>query len=228
MRPFLMPFLAWVLLAASPGAAQPYTRFDLLWVTPATEAGAPRACSRLLVLNLPQQWMSRDAAVVVLADEGAGAAAFEALTRALLPQEAALLEYPSGPADGCPGDAPDQVGEVLGALRDLKLVAGAGLVVAIGLGAAGDAVLAAAREEVALRYLGPGGPRLAAAVALAEGGRARFAAGPALPAEEAWARRAPLLCAALAGMAARAWLADCLRALDPARQEPSLATRGRD
>ena len=101
-----------------------------------------------------------------------------------------------------PAAPAEPVAEVLGAVRALRSDAGAGLVVTIGLGAAGPAVLAAAREEVAARYLGPDGPRLAAAIALDGDGPATFALGER-PEGQGWAARAPLLCAALASASSR-------------------------
>jgi hypothetical protein len=116
------------------------------------------------------------------------------------------------------------VAEVLGAAAELKRVVGAGLVVAVGAGAAGAAALEAAREEVAARFLGAGGPRIAVAVAIGPDGGRTFAPGaPPLP-EEAWGERFPLLCAALAGPEGPA---DCIAALNnPRRPDLRAARRG--
>lgn len=204
------------LLTGAPAAAQaPFATVSLIWVRPQPVAGAQPGCSRMLVLNLPDSWSAGDAAVVLLAGSAAALDAHQPLTDALLRQEAAVLEFPSGPAEGCAERPADQLAELLGALVALRVEAGAGLVVAIGLDGAGAAALAASREEVAARHLGPSGPRLVAGIALTGGSGAAFAAGaPPGPAEQ-WERRAPLLCDALAGAAWGAPRQACLAALLP-------------
>jgi hypothetical protein len=82
------------------------------------------------------------------------------------------------------------------ALLALHRDAGAGLVVAIGRGAAGEAALLAAQEAAMARRLGADGPRLAASAALGSG-RPAFVLGAVPAAEQGWPARAPLLCAAL-------------------------------
>lgn len=196
-------------------AEAPFATLGLLWVQPQPETGAPPGCSRMLVLSQPGSWSSGDAAVLLLASSTAALDAHRRLTEALLRQEAAVLEFPSGPAEGCARRPASQVAEVLGALVALRVEAGAGLVVAIGLDGAGAAALEAAREDVAARHLGPSGPRLAAGIALAAGSAAAFAAGAPPPPAEQWERRAPLLCDALAGAAQGAPRHACLAALLP-------------
>jgi hypothetical protein len=205
---------------SDPGA--PFTRLELVWVAPATERAAP-ACSRLAVLDQPRDWASGDAAVVLLVPGAAQAAAARPLAAALLAQQAAVLEFHSGPAEGCTLDPHDQVAEVLGAVRTLRTETGAGLVIAVGFGGPEAAVLAAVAEDLAARRLGSPGPRLAAAAARDETGRWTFRAGaPPLEAEH-WQDRVPHLCAALAG-ARRADAEACRAALGAS---PNLAAGGR-
>ena len=193
-------------------AQDPFAAFSLFWVRPQPQVGAGQGCARMLVLNLPEAWSAGDAAVILLADDDAALRAQRHLTAALLLQEAAVLEFPSGPAEGCALRKDDQVGEVLGALQDLRAQAGAGLVVAIGVGQAGPAALAAAQEDVAALYFGPEGPRLAAGIALPDGAPAAFAAGPPPPPTEAWHLRAPRLCDAVGAATGGAAVAQACRA----------------
>jgi len=203
---------------AAPAAHAQYADNGLVWVRPAAAPGAPRPCARYLLLDLPRDWMDGDAAAVVFAERGVARRAFPPVVAALLAERTAVLAYPSGAAEGC-ASTPEPVAEVLGAVRTLRERVGAGLVVAVGLGDAGPAVLDAAREEVADRFLGPGGPRLAAAVAIAADGARAYARGSPPPAAEAWPERLPLLCAALAGDEGPA---RCVAALGP--EPPRLVT----
>lgn len=193
-------------------AQDPFAAFSLVWVRPQAQAGAVRGCARTLVLDLPGAWSAGDAAVILFAEDDAALRAQRHLTAALLQEAAAVLEFPSGPAAGCTLRESDQVGEVLGALQELRMQAGAGLVVAIGVGEAGPAALAAAQEDVAGRYLGPAGPRLAAGIALQEGTPAAFAAGPPPPLAEGWSLRAPLLCDAVGAATGGTAVAQACRA----------------
>lgn len=183
-----------------PVAAQTFANLDLLWVEPAAPAGHSRPCARLLTAELPRDWLTGDAAVILIAPPTLRFRENEAsrLRQALLHEDAALLEYPGGPAEGCHAAPPTLVGEVLGALRALIDQGRVGLVVAIGLEDYGDAVLNAAAETVAAELLGPQGPRLAAAIAIDAPGRARFAAGPSPAAAEQWPQRGRMLCRAVA------------------------------
>ena len=206
---------------AGPAPAQ-YAAIDLVWAAPLAEPGAPRPCVRMLVLTAPRDWADGDAAVLVLAPEGMARQA-RALAEVLVAQQAAVLDYASG-FGGCEVAAtvaPDPVGEALGGLVALK-EAGAGLVVAIGLGPAGAAALAAAREEAAARFLGPGGPRFVAAMALMGAGPAAFRLGQAPVAGDRWPERAPLLCAAVAAPEGPAALAACRAAFAPAQGQAAL------
>ncbi len=119
---------------------------------------------------------------------------------------------------------------LFGALVALRRDAGAGLVAAVGYGPAGAAVLLAAGETEAARYLGPAGPRFTAAAALGPG-RPAFAMGATPAAEERWAERAPLLCAALATAALsgppEAVRQDCIAALAGSVAKPGAAVASR-
>lgn len=188
-------------VAAGPARAEDgFASFELVWSTPAPAPDAARGCARLLLLNIPEGWQSGDAAAVVMAPEGRGFDIARPLVGALLAQQAAVLELPSGQGGGvgaCAAVPAGAVAQFLGALSALRAETGAGVVVAIGLGDAGPAALAAAREAVAARLLGAGGPRFAFAAALGGARPALFEAGAPPPPEERWSDRAPLLCAAL-------------------------------
>jgi hypothetical protein len=193
--------------------ALPFVLFDLVWVTPAAQRAQP-PCSRLLMLELPQGWMTGDAAAVLLTGSAADEGVAQPVAAALLAEQSGVLHYPSGPAESCANRDVDQVAEVLGALRTLRREAGAGVVVAIGFGDAGAAAIDALQEEVAARHLGAGGPRLAAGAARDATGRWSFRAGATPPPpEEHWQARAPRLCLALAGTDGSPDAAACLAAL---------------
>ncbi len=218
---------ALALLLAPAAAEAQFAAIDLVWVQPVAAPDAPRPCARMLLLTAPRDWAEGDAAVVLLAPEGMAIAARE-VGAALVAEDAAVLDYASG-FGGC-GDvstvAADPVGEALGGLLALK-EAGAGLVVAVGLGPSGAAVLEAAREEVAARFLGPGGPRFAAAAALMGEGPAAFRMGRAPSAEDRWVERAPLLCATITARQAPAALAGCLAAFAHPAPEAQASLRPR-
>jgi hypothetical protein len=193
--------------------AMPFALFDLVWVTPAAQVTQP-PCSRLLLLELPLDWTLGDAAAVLLTGSPAEERTARPIARALLAEQAGVLHYPSGPAEGCTNRDVDQVAEVLGALRTLRMEVGAGVVVAIGLGDAGAAALDAVRAAVASRHLGAADPRLAAGAARDAMGAWSFRAGATPPPpEEHWHERAPYLCAALARAVGMPDEAACVAAL---------------
>jgi hypothetical protein len=217
--------LAVALGAGGGAAAQGFGSVDSLWVQPAERAGGTPGCARLLLADLPTDWQAGDAAVVVLSPGGGGAAdgLRARLQEALLRQEAAVLDYRAGRSEAdCPGRAAPALAEVFGATGALAVQAGAGLIVAIGIGRYGDAVLAATDEALAAAVLGPGGSRLAAAIAIDGPGRARFAAGPAPATAQGWSLRAPLLCAAIAAAAGLEGPEDCVDALMRGQTQASL------
>lgn len=209
----VMALAACVLVAQSGGPATgPFAGVSLIWVTPAGDAGAP-PCTRMLVLDLPRDWIEGDAAAVLLTGTDAEAAAARPVAATLQEQQTAVLEYPSGPAEGCLDRETHPVEEVLGALRALRHDVGAGVVVAIGFGGSGDAVLDAVAGTMVARHLGADGPRLAAGAARDGAGHWTYRAGRAPPATERWAERVPHLCAALARNGDNSTEADCMAAL---------------
>ncbi len=168
-------------VAAGPARAEDgFASFELVWSTPAAAPEEARGCARLLLLNIPEGWQSGDAAAVVMAPDGGGFDIARPLVGALLAQQTAVMELPTGRGGGvgpCAAVPADAVAQFLGALSALRAETGAGVVVAIGLGDAGPAALAAAREAVAARLLGAGGPRFAFAAALGGTRAALFEAG---------------------------------------------------
>jgi hypothetical protein len=187
-RPIATALAASLSLAvAMPGQAGPLddARVEPLWLS---------TRSTLALLTVPQGWALGDAAAVVV--DGQGVEERRRAVVALVGEGAAVLTLDSHPTSSPTADAGEMVPELLGALQALRRDAGAGLVVALGHGAGGEAALMAAREEMAAPQLGRGGPRFAAAASLGPGWPA-FAAGASPPAYEAWSTRAPLLCAAL-------------------------------
>ncbi len=165
--------------AALPAAAFEYTRFEPLWM----ETGPPGAWRDTpALLNLPAGWHAGDAAVILLTDRGEPDALHGALLVSLIEEGTAVLELATGATAG-PGVLRADVDT---ALRELRRQAGAGLVVAIGLGSRAEAALA-----------GPGSPGLAAVATLGPG-PATFRSPDPPPPAEGWGLRAPLLCTALA------------------------------
>jgi hypothetical protein len=169
----------------APGAEP--TAYLPVWLADATGArgnGAPA------LLNLPPGWCIGDAAAVIAPDAAWPPRLREDLIAALLASGAAVLEL-AAPDGEEPREATlrRNLGEALATLTSIE---GAGLMVAIGFGEGGDALLAAAEtaDEEGHRYaavvrLGPGAPRFAVAEA---------------PEEEAWTLRAPLFCDLLAAV----------------------------
>jgi hypothetical protein len=211
--------VAVALAAALPsaGAAVEYTRFESLWFEQASprSAPAPTALAQVsALLNLPPGWMAGDAAVLMVGDRSDPKDARDRLVAALIGEGAAVLELDAHPAaqgwsppDSAVASAPpaprDLLPGLFGALLALRRDAGAGLVVAVGYAAGGQAALLATAETEADRHLGPGGPRFAAAASLGPG-RSAFAAGAAAPpAEEGWPARAAALRRARWGRRAR-------------------------
>ncbi len=194
----------------------------LLEFLPANPVPAGPAETLRGILSVPPGWRPGDAAAVLLPDQPLPDAAGARILPALLDEGAAVLELDLHTPRGAAADnafIPASYGgaELLpglfGALLALRQQAGAGLVVAIGIGTGGDAAMLAADRHQAELHLGPDGPRFVAHAQLGPG-RARFAAGLQAPeAHEGWAIRAELLCAALAWATAAARDADCRAAL---------------
>jgi len=156
----------------------------------ANDPAIPRSALEPALLNLPAGWLSGDAAVV-LAPGGAWPEGLrDRLVAVLLESGAAVLEVTS-PRRGPGRSEAVAAQDMLAALRMLREVQGAGLIIAIGFGEGGEAALAAARSAP------HGGEGFAASVRLGPGVPGFVAGEPA--AIEAWPLRAPLFCDLLAG-----------------------------
>lgn len=188
-----------------------HTRFEPLWLEPALAGGMARPAGYTVpaLLNFPPGWATGDAAAIVVSDGPWADPGWNGLVAALLDAGAAVLELDVNAARGFAVDSGktgpalsrrDLLPDVFAALLALRRDAGAGLVIAIGRGEAGEAALLAATEGAAAHHLGASGPRLAAAVAFGPG-QIRFAGGAPMPAAEDWPHRARLLCETLRGAA---------------------------
>ncbi len=201
--PMLVLLLAARLTAAPASAADP-PAFQSLWYGAGATSNAP--CRSMGVLVQPSGWSSGDAAVVMMNSASPADSTRDWLVAALLLEGAAVMEIVSGAAIQC-DDANravsqralprDPVAELLGALDAVTITGGAGVVVAIGYDAEGQAALAAAREDAATRWLGTNGSRFAAAIALG-GSAPGFARGTPPHPSEGWDGRAARLCATVA------------------------------
>jgi hypothetical protein len=138
------------------------------------------------LLGVPPGWCIGDAAAVIVDDTAWPTAMHDELIAALLASGAAVLEL--APAAGEPPEAALRR-DLREALTTLTRIEGAGLLVAIGYGEGGDALMESAGDDeqgyAAVVRLGPGAPRFAIAEA---------------PAEEGWPLRAPLFCDLLAAL----------------------------
>ena len=203
MKRFLLSALV-TAAAAIPAGAMEYTRFEMLPVAPVPRAGEPPDCTTFALFNLPPVWMPGDAAVVMLSALRVPNPARNRLVAALLFEHAAVLEIAPVLCTGAEEQAAevpaDPVAAALGALVALRVIAGAGLVVAMGHGPEGRHVLAAVEEAEAAARLGASGPRFAAAVALGDG-QPIFALGAPQPQSEHAPGRLNLLCEALGAVA---------------------------
>ncbi|MGK7866492.1 hypothetical protein [Falsiroseomonas sp. E2-1-a20] len=181
-------------LAAAPVLADEYTTFHHLEVTSA----ASPDCRTGMLLNLPPSWQVGDGAIVLLTMRPLRDAAYDLLVSALLSEHAAVLELVPLRCDASHGEHASAVESARGALEAMAQTLGAGLVVAIGYGTGGAAVLDVLhRPEAGLPD--PDRPRYVAAVALG-GGPPVFALGHPLPAQEQAPSRIALLCRALAAL----------------------------
>lgn len=187
-------------------AAVEYTHMEPVWID-ATGPDGTMSHTVPALLNVPPAWMVADAAVAVLSDGPWSGLARERMVGALLGEGAAVLELdvntargfsPENTKMGPPPTAGELLADVRGAADALRRDVGAGLVVVLGRGAAGEAaVLAADRERAA----GPGlvDPAIAVAASLGPG-PAQFARGGAATGR-GWPVRARLLCGILAAEA---------------------------
>lgn len=153
-----------------------------VWLT--DEAGMPGAGAPAL-LSLPPSWVIGDAAAVIVPGSDWREGERDGVIAALLASGSGVLELSAPRSEGTRGVAMRR--DLLLALQNLRLIEGAGLVVAIGVGEGGEAAL-----YVAAHLTTPEGWRYAAAVRLSPDAPA-FQVGAADPLE-AWEMRAPLLC----------------------------------
>lgn len=222
-------------VAATAQQLTEHVRLEVLPLRPTVAGEVPHPSADkdiAALLHIPGGWSVLDAAAILIDDPAWPATARNRLLAALLDQGAAVLELdlrapPGRGADSTfaaqPAGNSDVLDGVFGALVALKTEAGAGLVVAFGYGATGDAALPAALEATAERHLGfprgLEGPRFAALGRVGPG-RPAFAVGAALPGAEQWPLRAPLLCTILADAVSEVAHGDCLAALLPQRRGP--------
>ncbi len=179
-------------LLASPVLAGEHTGYHFLEAPP----DALQPCRAGMLLNLPPSWQVGDGAVVLLTTAPRHDAARDALVSTLLFEEHAavveLMPVRCGAAqDGVIAGAVD-------ALHAMTRTIGAGMVVAIGYGPGARTMLDVLGAPAA-GLLHAGGPRYAAAAAIADG-RPAFALGEPLPGREAAAPRLAALCRALAAV----------------------------
>lgn len=193
--PFRIPL---ALLAASlvvpPALADEYTTYQYLEVAP----GALQPCRSGMLLSLPSSWRAGDGAVVLMTVGRTHDAARDVLVSALLSEHAAVVELVPVRCGGVPAAQDGVVAGATGALDATTRTMGAGLVVAIGYGPGGKAMLNIVREPAA-GLLGTKGPRYAAAIAIGDGTPA-FALGEPPPAQEDALPRLAALCRALTAM----------------------------
>jgi hypothetical protein len=185
-------------LASRPAPALETPWYEALWLEP-PGAQAPLPA----LLTLPPAWLSGDAAVVLLSDSPMPGPLHQRAMEAILAADAGVLELdPTAGEAGITGTAPERAADptLAAALLVLRRDIGAGLIVAVGFGRAGEAALRAAEASAAGSLL----PGLAAAAALgrpADGPAPDFRVGALPPEAEQWLLRAPLFCGLLADLA---------------------------
>ena len=194
-------------LAAAPAIAGEYTHFTHLPYTAPAAAEGP-GCPAVALVNQPAGWRSGGTAVLLVTTPELRDAQRDSLIAALLHENAAVVEVAAGTPARCDGMAAPAaatpagpLGELFAVLRAVTGEGGAGTVVAVGYGPGGATALQAARDGVAARHAGAGGPRFAAAAALGDGPPV-FALGAPTPANEATPRNLLSFCLALAEVAA--------------------------
>lgn len=145
------------------------------------------------LLIYPAGWAVGDAAALVVHDGRSPGAMARDVRDRLLREDAAVLELAAGPQ---PPAA--LLPTVFAGLQALRHGSGAGLVVIIGVGMAGEVALLSADPAQADRHAGADGPRFSAHLHL-DPLQAIFLPGhQAIEAREAWPARASALCIALA------------------------------
>lgn len=198
-------------LGTAPAFAGEYDTFRHLVVSPTGEPG----CRISALLNVPSAWHPGDAAVVLLTTRPSRDAVRDTLVAALLYEDVAVLELSSAPCRAPDRPEPAMItASALGALDAITRYAGAGMVVAIGYGPEGKAVLEAMDDRMAA-ILGTGGPHFAAAVAMGDGAPS-LAVGAIHPVRAVVSARLTLLCTALS------MVADAMGAV-PERAAPAAA-----
>ncbi len=233
---FAVAALAAALACAAPALAQEHARMEPIWIETAASLGKEGSLTVPALLNLPPGWTVGDAAVLVLSDAPWPGSARENLASALLDEGAAVLELdsnaargfgPENPRAGPEPTAAELALDVRAAAEALRRDTGAGLVVALGHGAAGDAAVLAASVE--RRAAHPDGAGLVAAASLGPG-PARFALGGAAPGR-GWPVRAQRLCRVLAAVVAAPagarTEAECRRALADPGEPYAVAAKAR-
>jgi hypothetical protein len=190
--------IAAAVLAASlvvpPALADEYTAYQYLEVT----SGALQPCRTGMLLSLPPSWQVGDGAVVLLTVGHAHDAVRDVLVSALLSEHAAVLELVPVRCDTAPAAQDSVIASAIDALDVMTRTMGTGMVVAIGYGPGGKAILDVVREPAA-GLLSANGPRYAAAVALGDGA-ADFALGGPLPVQDGAPSRLAALCRTLAAV----------------------------
>ena len=232
--------------AAMPGRAAASQQIEALWIG---HGGADHEAGGEVrgLLTAPPAWRSGEAAAVVIGDAPGDEPARARLFDALLADDAAVLELEARayghrpPGGGAAASAPPRLQDLqlplFDALLALRRDYGAGLVVAIGFGPDGEAVLRAGDEAAAAHRLGDTGPRFAALAFLGPG-QPRFVPGATPRPDENWPARAGPLCAILASAVAGPLRAEggpacdvtrsCLAALLPGRSDQSTARAADD
>ncbi len=186
-------------LLGRPASAAEILWREALWVCP---DGADSSVPTLL--TLPGGWSLGDAAVILIPDHDLPGPLRYRVLEALLDADTAVLELDPAAARAMLSEgarpvaamAPEPGAMLAAALQSLQVEVGAGLVVVMGLGRAGDAALGSAVQAAAGDL--PYGP--AAAAAFGGPGPARFRLGAEPPAFQRWPLRARLLCELLAGL----------------------------
>lgn len=156
--------MLWTMLCAAAAHADEYARIGNVDILAARSDGAVRTAPARGLLTMPATWRPGDVAVVLLADPADGQQGWrDRLVSDLVNNLVAVLELV------LPVEQEERLPVLFGALLELAQQAQAGQVLALGTGAAGEAVLAAAAPDVAERHAGAGGPRFAMLAALRPG-----------------------------------------------------------
>ena len=159
-----LPALLPALLDSGVARAGEYARIGNVPIVAVRLEGAPPVAPSIGLLTQPSNWVRGDAAAVLEADPSdRRTAESDRLVSDLVGSGVAVLELllPEQPEARLP--------ILFGALLALSRDAGAGPVVALGTGRAGQAVMDAAAPGLTARYTGEGGPRFTMLVALRPG-----------------------------------------------------------